>query len=354
MSRPHFSLPSAPLDAAGRGRRLSLLLAGTLLVTCLLALSAGRFPVPPQRVAAILFAPWLDLNVSWSAMEARVVEAIRLPRILLAALVGAGLAAAGAALQSVFRNPLAEPQLLGVSSGAAFGGVLALWLVGDGWPLVGGALAGGLLALLAVFWLAGQRQAGGFGNVVLLVLAGIVISAVCSAGVSVIKLVADPQNQLPAIVFWLMGSMAGANADKLMVALPCIGVGLLLLYGLRFHLMALSLGDEDARNLGVPVARVRVLALLAVGMITAASVAVCGVVGWVGLVAPHLVRMAFGADHRHFLLHTLLGGGIYLIVVDTLARTMSAVEIPLGVLTALLGAPIFVVLVRRLGRDLHV
>lgn len=349
-----MSRPNMWAGALRRGHPLSLLLAGVLLVTCLLALSAGRFPVPPQRVAAILLMPWLELNLSWSAMEAQVVEAIRLPRILLAALVGAGLAAAGAALQSLFRNPLAEPQLLGVSSGAAFGGVIALWLAGDGWPLVGGALAGGLASLLAVFWLAGQGQAGRLGGVVLLVLAGIVVSAVCSAGVSVIKLVADPQNQLPAIVFWLMGSMAGASLDKLAVALPGIGLGLLLLYGLRFHLMALSLGDEDARNLGVPVAQVRALALLAVGMITAASVAVCGVVGWVGLVVPHLVRMAFGADHRHFLLHTLLCGGIYLIVVDTLARTAAEVEIPLGVLTALLGAPIFAVLVRRLGKDLHV
>lgn len=345
---------AVPRVAIRSGLRISLLLIVLLCLTALAALSAGRFHVAPERVAAILAAPWLSIEVFWSPMEERVVESVRLPRMLLAGLVGAGLAAAGAALQSVFRNPLAEPQLLGVSSGAAFGGVLALWLASDGWPLVGGALIGGLASLLAVFWLAAPGKAGRSSGTVLLVLAGIVVSAVCAAGVSLIKLVADPQNQLPAIVFWLMGSLASASHDKLVFALPCIGGGLLMLYGLRFHLMALALGDEDARNLGVPVTRVRSLTLLAVGLITAASVAVCGVVGWVGLVVPHLVRMSCGADHRDFVTHTLLAGGIYLVAVDTLARTLSSVEIPLGVLTALFGAPLFAVLVRRLGKDIHV
>ncbi|WP_423193757.1 FecCD family ABC transporter permease [Cupriavidus sp. H18C2] len=321
-----------------------------LPVIALLAIGLGRYTVDPGTVLRILASPLLGPG-DVAPMQASVVAGVRLPRVLLAGLVGAGLAGAGAALQALFRNPLAEPQLLGVSSGAAFGGVLALLWLGDGWPVVSGALLWGMLALFAVYWLAGGRR--GQSGTVLLVLAGIVVNAVFAAGVSLIKLMADPQNQLPAIVFWLMGSLAAADHARLALALPCIGASLLLLYGLRFHLMALAVGDADARSLGVPVARVRVLALLAVGLIAASSVAVCGVVGWVGLVVPHLVRMACGSHHRHFLLHTVLAGAGYLIVVDTLARTLTPMEIPLGALTALLGAPVFAVLIRRLGGSAH-
>jgi iron complex transport system permease protein len=322
-----------------------------LMLVALLAMGAGRYSIDPLQVLQILLAPLIGEG-QWTVLEQRVVENVRLPRVLLAAVIGAGLAGAGAALQSLFRNPLAEPQLLGVSSGAAFGGVLAFLLAGDGWPVALGALVFGLLALLVVFWLAGGKESRGSGTV-LLVLAGIVVSAVFASGVSLIKLVADPQNQLPAIVFWLMGSLSAADSAKLMLALPCISASLLLLYGLRFHLMALAVGERDAYSLGIPVRRVRALALLAVGVITASSVAVCGVVGWVGLVVPHLVRMSLGADHRTFMLNTVLAGACYLILVDTLARSISQMEIPLGVLTALLGAPLFAFLIRRLGRPLH-
>ena len=332
----------------------SLLLLIALVITAFLALGIGRYNIEPETVLGILFAPLVGQG-DWNAMQQNVIEGVRLPRVLLAAVVGAGLAGAGAALQALFRNPLAEPQLLGVSSGAAFGGVLAFLFAGDGWPVVIGALVWGLLALLAVYWLAGGGTNRGSRNssTVLLVLAGIVVSAVFASGVSLTKLVADPQNQLPAIVFWLMGSLSSADSAKLLLALPCIGISLALLYGLRFHLMALSVGENDARSLGVPVKRVRILALLAIGVIAAASVAVCGVVGWVGLVVPHLVRMSLGTDHRVFLLNTALAGAIYLIVVDTLARSMTQVEIPLGVLTALLGAPLFAFLIRRLGGSLR-
>lgn len=325
-----------------------------LPLIALFAMAAGRYAIDPGKVLRILLAPLLGQG-DWTQMQASVVQGVRLPRVLLAALVGAGLAGAGAALQALFRNPLAEPQLLGVSSGAAFGGVLALLAIGDGWPVVTGALIWGMLSLFAVYWLASARHgpAAHGGGTVLLVLAGIVVNAVFASGVSLIKLMADPQNQLPAIIFWLMGSLAAADHARLLLVLPCIGLSLLLLYGLRFHLMALAVGEADARSLGVPVKRVRILALLAVGIITASSVAVCGVVGWVGLVVPHLVRMSCGGDHRRFLLHTVLAGAGYLILVDTLARTLTQMEIPLGALTALLGAPVFAFLIRRLGGAAH-
>lgn len=329
----------------------TLILAIALPVVVVLAMAAGRYAIAPGTVLRILAAPLLGEG-DWSPLQQNVVQGVRLPRVLLAAVVGAGLAGAGAALQALFRNPLAEPQLLGVSSGAAFGGVLALLWLGDGWPVVTGALLWGLLSLLAVYWLAGARKGQG-GGTVLLVLAGIVVNAVFASGVSLIKVMADPQNQLPAIVFWLMGSLAAADYPRLWLTLPCIGLSLLLLYGMRFHLMALAVGDADARRLGVPVRRVRVLALLAVGVIAASSVAVCGVVGWVGLVVPHLVRMSCGGDHRHFLVNTVLAGAAYLVIVDTLARTLTQMEIPLGALTALFGAPLFAFLIRRLGGGAH-
>jgi iron complex transport system permease protein len=328
-----------------------LWLALATLVLALLCLGVGRYGIAPQQVLRILFSS-ADSSADITALQRNVVEGIRLPRVLLAALVGAGLAGAGAALQSLLRNPLAEPQLLGVSSGAAFGGVLAFLLMGDGWPVIAGAFVFGLLALFLVFWLAagGSSQRGG---TVLLVLAGIVVSALFAAGVSLTKLLADPQNQLPAIVFWLMGSLSAADSSKLLLAAPVMGFSLLLLWSLRFSLMALAVGEDDARSLGVKVGRVRLLTLLAVGLIAACSVALCGIVGWVGLVVPHLVRLLLGTDHRSFMLNCMLGGAAYLIAVDTLARSASSLEIPLGVLTALFGAPLFAILVRRLGRALN-
>lgn len=346
--------PRAGSGARPRGSLGPWLLAGATLAAALLALAVGRFAVPLDTVAKVLLSPVLDLAPSWSETEAQVIWAVRGPRTLLAAVVGAGLALAGAALQGVFRNPLADPQILGVSSGAAFGGVLGILLAGSGWPAMTGAFVGGIGALAAVFWLAGGNHGSGAkGGTVMLVLAGLVVGAVGAAGIALAKYAADPDNQLPAIVFWLLGSLAAADATRLWVAVPPILLSAALIVGLRFHLSALAVGEDDARRLGVPVRTVRLLTLGAAGLATAAAVAACGVVGWVGLVVPHLVRLGFGADHRWFFINTALAGAAYLILVDTVARTAVAAEIPLGALTALLGAPIFAVLLRRLRGDAH-
>jgi iron complex transport system permease protein len=330
-----------------RGKTGTYLLAAVLLFSILLSLSLGRFPVPLRTVVGILLDPLLKLDVSWSETETQVIWVVRSPRVVLAAVVGAGLALAGAALQSLFRNPLADPQLLGISSGAALGGVGGILLIGTGWPAMAGSFAGGLAALVAVFWLAGGSGTGR-SSTVMLVLAGLVVGAVGAAGIALVKYAADPDNQLPAIVFWLLGSLAAADKKSLYVTLPPVLISALLILGLRFHLSAFAVGEEDARNLGIPVRTVRFLAMGAAGLATAATVAVSGVVGWVGLVVPHLVRLGFGANHRWFFLNTLLAGAAYLILVDTAARTLVAAEIPLGALTALFGAPIFAVLLRRL------
>ena len=350
---------SARLDHGNRARRPlgaigPWLLAGATIIAALLALAVGRYTVPLETVARVLLAPIFDLTPTWNETEAQVIWAVRGPRTLLAAIVGAGLALAGAALQSVFRNPLADSQILGVSAGAALGGVFGILLFGAGWPSMAGAFVGGLAALGAVFWLAGGNHgSGGKGGTVMLVLAGLVVGGVGAAGIALAKYAADPDNQLPAIVFWLLGSLAAADAARLWVAVPPILFAGVLIIGLRFHLSALAVGEEDARRLGVPVRTVRLLTLGAAGLATAAAVASCGVVGWVGLVVPHLVRLAFGADHRWFFISTALAGAAYLILVDTVARTAVAAEIPLGALTALLGAPIFAVLLRRLRGHTH-
>lgn len=322
-------------------------LAVLLPVTLVLALGVGRYDIPLSHTLGIVLPPWLGLEPWWTPMEQRLVLWGRVPRVLLAAILGAGLAVSGAALQGLFRNPLADPQLVGVSAGAACGGVLAILLDGSGTVLVLLSLLGGMAALYFVRWLA---HSGGGESILTLILSGVVVSAVFGALVSLAKFVADPQNQLPTIVFWLLGSLAAADYPRLWLGAGATGLGLVALWLVRFQLHVMSLGEDDARAMGLPVERVRTLALLAVALITAASVAVCGVIGWVGLVVPHLVRLLFGNHFAAFMPLTALLGAVYLVVVDTLARNVTDAEIPLGALTALVGAPVFAYLLRQMRR----
>jgi iron complex transport system permease protein len=254
-------------------------------------------------------------------------------------LVGGGLALTGATLQGIFRNPLVSAHILGVSSGAAFGGVLALLLAASTVLFVTSAMLFGLLAMLVVYVMS---RVGGRTPVLMLVLSGVITGAFFSAGVSILTYLADPYDALPALVFWLMGSLAAASYDKVVViGLPVlVGGGLLLLN-------VLSLGDEEAEALGLQVEPLRWLCLVATAAIVAGAVAVSGVIGWVGLVIPHIARMLVGPDHRVLLPASFMLGGVYLMVMDSLARSLSAAEIPLGILTALIGAPVFFYLLRR-------
>jgi iron complex transport system permease protein len=322
------------------------LLAALLVGAMLLALTSGRFPVDPLRAVEILLAaPFAEAPAT---IEERIVLLVRLPRVLLAALAGAGLAIAGAALQGVFRNPLVAPQVLGISPGAAFGGALAILLGLSGAAMVGLAFAFGLAALLAVGLLA---RIGGQTEIVTVILAGLVIGALFGALVSLLQFVADPNGSLPAIVYWLMGSFAGATWERLGLAAPGIALGLLLLLGLRFRLNLLSLDDAEARSLGVRPERERWLVFCLVAAIVGSQVAVSGIVGWIGLVIPHAARLIVGHDHRVLLPASALLGAAFLVIVDTLARTATTAEIPLGVLTAIVGAPVFAVLLRRYYRE---
>ncbi|BCW69575.1 iron ABC transporter permease [Arthrobacter sp. NicSoilB8] len=346
--------PRAPREAGRHGRPeragatavLGPVVVAAMMLAAvgLVALAVGRFNVPLGHVVQILAAQVVPFPVEASQTEQNVVLLVRMPRILLALLVGGGLAIGGAALQAIFRNPLVSPEIIGVSAGASFGGALALLLGLGTFMLVAGSFAFGLVALGLLFLITSGR---GGTPMLMIVLGGVVTGSFFSALVALVTYIADPNTTLPAIVFWLLGSVATATYAKVAVALiPVLGGAVALLL-LRWRLNVLSLGDEDAAALGLRPRPLRWVVLLAVALIVAGAVAVSGAVSWVGLVVPHLARMWVGPDHRVLLPVSFLLGGAYIVLVDTLARTVTAGEIPLGVLTALIGAPVFFVLLRR-------
>jgi iron complex transport system permease protein len=313
------------------------------LTTIVVCLGIGRMSLGPGRVLAVLLSG-IGLSGPVDPLAYAVVYRVRLPRTLLAALSGAGLAVAGAALQGCLRNPLVGPQNVGVLSGAGFGGTLGLFL---GWgPLgvVGAAFISGLAAMLFVIWLG---RSVGQTTVLMLVLAGIVVSALFTALTTLLQYLADPERQLPALVFWLMGSFATANLAKLALAIGPVVLGGLVLTALAFHLNLLASGEDEARALGIPVDRDRTVVLCAVAAMCAVVVATAGLIAWVGLVMPHLARMLFGPDHRRLLPASALLGAAFLTAVDTLCRSATAAEIPVGAITALVGAPVFITLLKR-------
>lgn len=319
------------------------LVAGTLILA-LGSLAIGRYDVPIENVIGILAHHVLPIDAEWKNVEQRVVELIRIPRMLQAVLVGAALALSGAALQGAFRNPLVGPQIVGVSSGAALGGATAIFLSLGTFAVVGSAFVVGVLAIVIVYLIA---RTEGRAPILMLVLSGVIVSAFCTSMTSLVTFFANPEDSLPAIVYWLMGSFATASYDKvgiLCIALLLAGVPLL---ALRFRINVLSLGDEEAEALGIKVERTRWIALLAIAGLVAASVSVSGIVGWVGLVVPHFARMLFGPDHRLVLPASMIMGAAYMLFIDNIARTLTASEIPLGVLTAIVGAPVFGWLLRR-------
>jgi iron complex transport system permease protein len=313
------------------------------LVTIVVCLGIGRVGLEPGRVLAVLVSG-VGVGGPIDPLERSIVLNVRLPRTLLAALSGAGLAVAGAALQGCLRNPLVGPQNVGVLSGAGFGGSIGLFLTWGPFGVAGAAFVGGLAAMVLVLWLG---RSVGQTTVLMLVLAGIVVSALFAALTTLLQYLADPERQLPALVFWLMGSFATADMPKLGLAVGPVVLGVLVLVALAFRLNILASGEDEARALGVPVARDRMIVLCAVAVICAAVVAVAGLIAWVGLVMPHLARMLFGPDHRRLLPASALLGAAFLTVVDTLCRSATAAEIPVGAVTALVGAPMFIYLLKR-------
>lgn len=299
-------------------------------------LISGRYPISTGEVLTILF-DWIAGNAA-SQIETMVITNVRLPRILLAALVGAALALCGVALQALFRNPLVSPKVLGLSSGSALGGVIALFLGASGLWLMGAVFISAFAALFAVVaigHIAGRTMLS-------IVLAGIVIDALFSAGISLVQYVADPETSLPAIVFWLMGSFSTATWDKFSQSWLFLAVGIILLNQMRFRITALAMGDDEARAFGINITRSRMTIFTLISILVGASVFVAGVVGWVGLVIPHIARLLVGESQRHLYPTTIVLGATFMMITDTVARSLTSAEIPLGILTAIIGAPIFV------------
>lgn len=328
----------------GRAPVAILLSAIAVVAISVVALAVGRFPIAPADVLRVLLGRILPLGVRPDTTEQSVVLLLRMPRVLLGLLVGGGLSVAGAALQAVFRNPLVSPEIIGVSAGASFGGALALLFGLSSVFLVGGAFGFGLLALVLLFSLTLGR---GGAPMLMVVLGGVITGSFFSALVSLVTYIADPYTTLPAIVFWLLGSVAGAGYPKVVIAAIPVLAGVAVMVALRWRINVMSLSDDEARSLGLRPGRLRWIILIAAALIVAGAVAVSGVISWVGLVIPHLVRMWLGPDHRILLPVSFLVGAAFLVGIDTIARTVTAGEIPLGVLTALIGAPAFFVVLRR-------
>jgi iron complex transport system permease protein len=329
-----------------RGVPVAAGLAVVLLLLMVVSITLGRYHLDVLKVVRILFDNVIPVeNRDWTLVEEQVVELIRLPRILAAILVGAGLAVSGAALQGLFRNPLVDLNNIGVTSGAGFGGTLAILTGVFGYELLAIAFAFGLGTAVLVRTLATVR---GRTSVLALVLSGVIVTAFFNAAISVVKLMADPFQKLPAITYWLMGSLASTNYDDLalmgVVTIPAIAVICLL----RYQINIISLGEQKARALGSPVVAVQWLILVATSIVAAGVVASCGIIGWVGLVIPHIARALSGPDHGRLLPISALLGAIYMLLVDNIARTATTAEIPVGIITALIGVPVFAVLLRRL------
>jgi len=320
-----------------------------LLLVAALALCLGRYPLPMSELAAYLGARLglVTLAPPRAELLDTLIVNVRLPRVLVAALVGAALSCSGAAFQGVFRNPLVSPNLLGVLAGAAFGAALGM-LISDAWWVAQlTAFAMGLAAVLLGLAIA-HVFAG--GALIMLVLGGIVSGALFTALLSVVKYAADPYNQLPAIVYWLMGSFAQADLAQLAWAAPVLLAGIGVLCACGCSLDALAMGDDEARSLGVPVTALRLTAITAATLICAVTVAMAGMIGWVGLMIPHIARLLVGPAHARLLPVSALLGASFMLLADALARNLFDAEIPIGIVTELLGIPAFLLVLRRVKR----
>jgi iron complex transport system permease protein len=325
----------------------------TALTFCLLvvgaaSLSVGRYPVGFGATIGVLVGHVPFVDSRFTAVDQTVLLDIRLPRILCGILVGTGLAAAGAGYQTMFRNPLVSPHILGVSAGAGFGAALGLLLHLPYWQTETMAFTGGLIAAalsLGVGWGIGRDSP------IVLVLGGIVVGSVFAALISVTEYLANPDDTLPAITFWLMGGLGRQQLGALIAPAAIIGVSLAVLYAARWPVTVLATGDEDARTLGVNVRGTWTVVVVVCTLITATAVSLAGIIGWVGLLVPHAARAVVGPGFGRLVIASALLGGAFVVGVDDLARAVTPTEIPLGILTSLVGAPFFILVLAKLRRQ---
>lgn len=314
------------------------------LVTAVLALGIGRLWISPGDIFQSVAAKFGG-GAALSQQAEKVLWTIRMPRVFMALLVGAGLSVSGCAFQSLFANPLATPDTLGVASGASFGAALALLLGMGMLGVQATALLFGIAAV-ALTWLSCAGRERTTGTVV---LAGIMVGSFFSALVSIVKFLADTESQLPSITFWLMGSFNTAGYPTLALGLPPIAVGIAVLLLLRWRMNVLPLADDEARATGTNMRALRLVTVVCATMITASCVSMCGQVGWVGLLVPHICRMKFGNNHLALVPASISIGAAFMVAVDTVARSASSAQIPISALTAVIGAPVFIALIRKTG-----
>lgn len=311
------------------------------LFLALIALCLGQYTIALQDVIKVLTLQEVDL-----VNAETVIFNIRIPRILVSLIVGSGLATAGASFQALFSNPLATPDTLGCANGASFGAALGILLGLNALGIQISALIFGILAVVLVFVFTRYRHAN---QIMMIILGGMVVSSLFSALVSLIKYVADPNDVLPVITFWLMGSFSNSTVRSLYAGVPMIILGMMILYLMRYRMNALSLKEEEAASLGINVRQNRMIVIIASSLITASVVSMCGVVGWVGLLIPHISRMLFGNNHTKVIPGCIVFGALFMLVIDTIARCMYQAEIPVSILTAIIGAPVFLLLLRKTG-----
>ncbi|MEH6992939.1 iron ABC transporter permease [Neobacillus drentensis] len=323
-------------------RNFYILSSLTLFVLIIAAICIGRYTIAPQDVLHALINPDSFSNQTIPV----VVQEVRIPRVLLALVVGAGIAVSGAALQATFGNPLVSEHILGVSSGASFGAALGIITIGT---TLGSQALAVLFAFIAMYltYIIAKRR--GRITVLMLVLSGIITSAVFESGVALIKYFADPKNELPAITFWLMGSLAGPSKETIIRTMPSILISIFVIYKYRWQLNLLSLDDEEATSLGVNVKRARIIIIFFTTVIVAAIVSIAGIISFVGLIVPHFTRMIVGTDNKHLVPASMIMGGVFMLITDTLARSLTGSEIPLSIISSLLGVPFFIYLLRRTG-----
>ena len=321
--------------ASRRARFVVLALALILIGATAISLLLGRYPIDPAQAVAMLVNQIVPLDPIWTEQQVTLFFNVRLPRILLALMVGCCLACAGAAYQGTFQNPLVSPDILGASQGAAFGAAVAILLGVSSFTTSLFAFGFSLITVLLVLLISTRARGN---HMMVVVLAG---------GVSYAKLVADPTDELADITYWLMGSLTGANMRDIGMVFPIMLIGCATLFALRWRINILTMGDDEAATMGVNARRTRIVVIIAATLVTAASVCVTGMIGWVGLVIPHLCRMLVGADYRRLIPASMLMGASFLLIVDDVARLATTAEIPIGILTAFVGAPFFLYLITR-------
>jgi iron complex transport system permease protein len=337
----------SPMISTGAKKLWALAVA--VAAAAVLSFGIGRLTISPATTVEILASQLIDIPRHWTPQAETIVMVIRLPRIVAALLVGLALSASGAAYQGLFRNPLVSPDILGVTAGAAFGASLGILLAAGPVGVQALAFAGGLVAVLSSYWIA--LRFGRVGETTLIfVLSGIIIGALFTAFLSAVKFAADPDNTLPAITYWLMGSLSAVAADDVRVAaVPILG-GFAVLLLLRWNLNLMAFGDEEARALGVSTLLIRSAVIVSATLMTAAAVAISGVIGLVGLIVPHIARVYVGPNFSTLVPASALLGALFVVMMDNLARTLLGTELPLGVLTEIVGAPFFLFRLSRAGQ----